>query len=157
MAGPQNPTAPATKTVPPPTSRRRPPPQGDEEASTRLRLGDMANEQALSPAEVTLMLDQLEKANRRPNHTEIYYKTRDYCREFARFKDDNTIQQVNAISTELTDRDLGITQYERAQLATLCCDTAEEARTLIPSLEGKIEDAELEEMLKHISALRDFQ
>lgn len=78
----------------------------------------MTGEQALSPAEVTLMLDQLEKARGSHSHTEIYYKTRDYCREFARFKDDDTIQQVNQISTELTERDLGITQYERAQLGT---------------------------------------
>lgn len=114
MAGPQ--TQQNRTTVPLPTSRRRPPPLGDEEATTRLRLGDMAGEQALSPAEVTLMLDQLEKANRRPNHTEIYFKTRDYCRHFARFKDDNSIRQVNHISTELTERELGITQFERAQL-----------------------------------------
>ncbi|CAK4031522.1 DNA-directed RNA polymerase II subunit rpb4 [Lecanosticta acicola] len=154
MAGPQN--GPPKATVPAPTSRRRPPPLGDEEATTRLRLGDMAGEQALSPAEVTLMLDQLEKANRRPNHTEIYFKTRDYCRHFARFKDDNSIRQVNHISTELTERDLGITQFERAQLATLCCDTAEEAKTLIPSLEGKITDEELEAVLADISKLRDF-
>lgn len=120
MAGPQNPSAPATKTLPAPTSRRRPPPQGEEEATNRLKLGDMTGEQALSPAEVTLMLDQLEKARGNPNHTEIYYKTRDYCREFARFKDSNTIQQVNQISTELTERDLGITQYERAQLGRSC-------------------------------------
>lgn len=116
MAGPQNPTAPGTKSVQAPTSRRRPPPQGEEEATNRLKLGDMTGEQALSPAEVTLMLDQLEKARGSHSHTEIYYKTREYCREFARFKDDDTIQQVNQISTELTERELGITQYERAQL-----------------------------------------
>lgn len=111
MAGPQQ-TA-----VPAPTSRRRPPPQGEEEATSRLKLGEMAGEQALSPAEVTLMLDQLEKARGNANNgTEIYFKTRDYCRLMARFKDDNTIRQVNQISTELTERDLGITQYERAQL-----------------------------------------
>ncbi|KAK4635238.1 DNA-directed RNA polymerase II subunit rpb4 [Fulvia fulva] len=150
MAGPQS-------RVPAPTSRRRPPPTGDEEATTHLKLGEMSGEQALSPAEVTLMLDQLEKARGQPNHTEIYYKTRDYCRHFARFKDDNSIRQVNQISTELTERELGITQFERAQLATLCCDTAEEARTLVPSLEGKIGDDELEIVLNDIAKLRDFQ
>ena len=40
--------------------------------------------------------------------------------------------------------------------ATLCCDTAEEAKTLIPSLEGKITDDELETVLADISKLRDF-
>lgn len=41
-------------------------------------------------------------------------------------------------------------------IATLCCDTAEEARTLIPSLEGKINDEELQAALDDISKLRDF-
>lgn len=115
MAGPQQP---ANKIVPAPTSRRRPPPQGEEETTNRLKLGDMAGEIALSPAEVTLMLDQMEKARGQPNHTEIYWKTREYCRQFARFKDGNTIQQVNVLSTELVERDIGITQFERAQLGT---------------------------------------
>jgi DNA-directed RNA polymerase II subunit RPB4 len=39
---------------------------------------------------------------------------------------------------------------------TLCCDTAEEARTLIPSLEGKISDDDLQAVLDNISKLRDF-
>lgn len=42
-------------------------------------------------------------------------------------------------------------------IATLCCDTAEEARTLVPSLEGKIGDDELEIVLNDIAKLRDFQ
>lgn len=41
-------------------------------------------------------------------------------------------------------------------LATLCCDTADEAKTLIPSLEGKIEEDELQSLLNDISKLRDF-
>jgi len=41
-------------------------------------------------------------------------------------------------------------------VGTLCCDTAEEARTLIPSLEGKISDDDLQAVLDNISKLRDF-
>lgn len=41
-------------------------------------------------------------------------------------------------------------------IANLVCDTPEEARTLIPSLEGKISDDELETVLSNISKLRDF-
>jgi len=145
-------------TIPQSTSRRRPPPTGDEEATARLKLGDCANEQALSPAEVMLMLEQLERQpnNKHDATNDIYYKTKEYCKHFARFKDDNSITLVNGISTELTSRGLGIVEFERAQLATLCCDTAEEARTLIPSLEGKIGDEELQAALDDISKLRDF-
>jgi len=39
---------------------------------------------------------------------------------------------------------------------SLCCDTAEEARTLIPSLEGKITDEDLQVVLDNISKLRVF-
>ena len=77
----------------------------------------MEGVQALSVAEVNLMLRQLEtNADRRVNNTDIYIKTRDYCNLFARFKDANSVTQVNQISTELTQRDLGITEFERAQL-----------------------------------------
>ena len=41
-------------------------------------------------------------------------------------------------------------------VATLCCDSPEEARTLVPSLEGKISDDELQAVLDEISKLRDF-
>jgi DNA-directed RNA polymerase II subunit RPB4 len=39
---------------------------------------------------------------------------------------------------------------------SLCCDSAEEARTLIPSLEGKIADEDLQVVLDNISKLRVF-
>jgi hypothetical protein len=39
---------------------------------------------------------------------------------------------------------------------SLCCDTAEEARTLIPSLEGKITDEDLQPVLDNIGKLRVF-
>lgn len=109
-------------TIPQSTSRRRPPPTGDEEATARLKLGDCANEQALSPAEVMLMLEQLERQpdNKHDPTNDIYYKTKEYCKHFARFKDNNSITLVNGISTELTSRGLGIVEFERAQLGKLC-------------------------------------
>lgn len=110
MAGP------AATSAPVQTSRRRPPPTGDEEATARLKLGNMTNEQALSPAEVTLMLERIEEHDTRRNTTEIYYKTKEYCRAFSRFKDSNAITQVNQISSSLTHRGLGIVEFERAQL-----------------------------------------
>jgi DNA-directed RNA polymerase II subunit RPB4 len=118
MAGPQNTT---TSTAVPrgaPTSRRRPVKTGDEEAGLRLRLGEFTNVQALSVAEVNLMLSQLEARgeNNQFRNTDIYLKTREYCKTFARFKDASIVTQVNQISTELTQRALGITEFERAQL-----------------------------------------
>jgi DNA-directed RNA polymerase II subunit RPB4 len=117
MAGPQT----TSTTAAPrgaPTSRRKPVKTGDEEAGIRLRLGEFTNVQALSVAEVNLMLSQLEARgeNNQFRNTDIYLKTREYCKTFARFKDASIVTQVNQISTELTQRGLGITEFERAQL-----------------------------------------
>ena len=98
------------------TSRRRPAPTGDEEATARLKLGNMTHEQALSPAEVLLMLERIEEHAEHRNTTEIYYKTKEYCKSFSRFKDANAVTQVNQISTGLTARGYGIVEWERAQL-----------------------------------------
>lgn len=131
MAGPDSSTVPVPRQAP--TSRRKPVKTGDEEAGVRLRLGEFTHVQALSVAEVNLMLSQLEARSgggggdgaegaaqqhnqNRFRNTDIYLKTREYCRVFARFKDAGIVTQVNQISTELTQRGLGITEFERAQL-----------------------------------------
>ena len=41
-------------------------------------------------------------------------------------------------------------------LGSLCCETAEEAKTLIPSLTNKISDQDLQELLDDITKLRNF-
>lgn len=46
--------------------------------------------------------------------------------------------------------------FERSQLGSLCCESAEEAKTLVPSLGTKIGDAELQELLDDITKLRNF-
>lgn len=40
--------------------------------------------------------------------------------------------------------------------ASLCCESAEEAKTLIPSLTNKINDVDLQEILDEITKLRTF-
>jgi len=39
---------------------------------------------------------------------------------------------------------------------SLCPDSAEEAKTLVPSLEGKISDEDLQELLDEMMKLRNF-
>ena len=41
-------------------------------------------------------------------------------------------------------------------IGSLCCETSEEAKTLIPSLEQKISDEDLQELLDDITKLRNF-
>lgn len=42
-------------------------------------------------------------------------------------------------------------------IGSLCCDTAEEAKTLIPSLTDKITDDDLQELLDEITKLMGYQ
>jgi DNA-directed RNA polymerase II subunit RPB4 len=42
------------------------------------------------------------------------------------------------------------------ELGSLCCDNAEEAKSLIPSLQNKITDADLQELLDELTKLRNF-
>lgn len=45
---------------------------------------------------------------------------------------------------------------QNCSTGSLCCDTAEEAKTLIPSLQDKIGDDELQELLDEITKLMGY-
>ena len=108
MAGPPH--------IPLATSRRRPAPTGDEEASNTLRLGEMTDVQTLSVAEANELLKFIEDKRKREgleiNNKDIYVKSRDYVNLFARFKDRETVEQVERESLAIP----GVTKFERAQL-----------------------------------------
>lgn len=139
------------------TARRRPKPSGDEEATSNLKLGEMSSSAALSTAAAHELLTRIEEARAQDpklplTYNDLINKNNAYLATFARFKGSETVQQVTSEAETLTQ----LAEFERAQLGTLCCDTAEEARTLIPSLEGKISDDDLQAVLDNISKLRDF-
>lgn len=46
--------------------------------------------------------------------------------------------------------------YAHLFLANLCCDSADEAKALIPSLTTKISDEELTTLLDELKQLRNF-
>lgn len=99
-------------------------------------------------------------------------KTQDYLDVFARFKQKENIEAVERMLTSKTELEL----FERSQLGmrrivlcsnfeawinvvfigSLCCESAEEAKTLIPSLSSKISDMDLQELLDDITKLRNF-
>ncbi|KAM0695681.1 hypothetical protein Q7P36_004163 [Cladosporium allicinum] len=139
------------------TARRRPKPAGDEEASSVLKLGEMSNSAALSTAAAHELLIKIEEARQKDpklplTHNDLIRKNTAYLEVFARHKGSDTVQQVTSEAETLTQ----LAEFERAQLGSLCCDTAEEARTLIPSLEGKITDEDLQPVLDNIAKLRVF-
>lgn len=50
-----------------------------------------------------------------------------------------------------------LAEFEMAQLANLCPETAEEAKTLIPSMATKIEDDVLQALLDQLGESRRLQ
>ncbi len=53
--------------------------------------------------------------------------------------------------------DVGLAEFEMAQLGNLCPETSDEAKTLIPSLNGKKDDDDLQRLLDDLSTARRFQ
>jgi DNA-directed RNA polymerase II subunit RPB4 len=77
-------------------------------------------------------------------------KTMDYLDQFGRFKRKENVEAVERLLSAHQE----LAKFERAQLGSLCCEAAEEAKTLIPSLADKISDDDLEDLLKEISKHR---
>ncbi|KAI9819533.1 MAG: RNA polymerase B [Pycnora praestabilis] len=155
-----------------PTSRTREQPQGDEEAAMELKLGEFQNVPTLTLSEARLLINAVmdhRKQQRKVEETEMLVKTQDYLDVFARFKQKENIEAVERMLAAHSDFE----SFERSQLGinrtsvfkndfvdhwlgTLCCESAEEAKTLIPSLANKVNDTDLQELLDEITKLRNF-
>ncbi|KAI9847186.1 MAG: RNA polymerase B [Sclerophora amabilis] len=140
-----------------PTSRAREKPQGDEEATSELRLGEFQNVPSLTLSEARLVINVVmenrkQKQQREVQDTEMLIKTQDYLEVFARFKQKENIEAVERLLVAHED----LEHFERSQLGSLCCETSEEAKTLIPSLVDKKGDADLQELLDEMSRLRNL-
>ncbi|KAF3928277.1 hypothetical protein AA313_de0208609 [Arthrobotrys entomopaga] len=124
---------------------------GDEEAGTELKLGEFQNVTSLTHSEARLLIQAvLSHRSKGPNadigETEVLIKTKDYLDQFARFKKKENVSAVE----RLLQMEQGLASFEKSQLGTLCCETSEEAKTLIPSLAEKKTDDELQELLDEV-------
>ncbi|KAL4974949.1 hypothetical protein BDW66DRAFT_160854 [Aspergillus desertorum] len=142
--------------LPPATHRQRALPQGELEAASTLKLGADQNTHTLSLSEARLVIDKVLENKRRGGkkyeEPENLIKTLEYLSLFARFKDEENIKAVERLLNSHTELEM----FERSQLGSLCCDNAEEAKSLIPSLQNKISDGELQELLDELTKLRNF-
>ncbi|KAK6457173.1 HRDC-like protein [Scheffersomyces xylosifermentans] len=90
-----------------------------------------------------------------PNSNEIMHKTLNYLTNFARFKNSSSTETVEKL---LNDFSLSASEplhpFELANLGTLECEDAEEAKSLIPSLVHKVSDVQLQTLL---TELRKYQ
>ncbi|KAK0737705.1 HRDC-like protein [Apiosordaria backusii] len=136
-----------------PTSRSKPPPAGEEEAGAVLKLGEFQDVDTLTLSEASLVINALMAKRRKDrkdrNETDALNQTLDYLDAFARFKAKENVEAVERLLS--THKELS--KFERAQIGSLCCDTADECKTLIPSLADKISDEDLQELLDELEKL----
>ncbi|ROT66909.1 hypothetical protein C7M84_015035 [Penaeus vannamei] len=71
---------------------------------------------------------------------------------FSKFKNRATIKAIRELLNQKK-----LHKFELAALANLCPETPEEAKALIPSLEGRFEDEELRVLLEDMATQRSFQ
>ncbi|KAL4715924.1 hypothetical protein ACJJTC_013224 [Scirpophaga incertulas] len=95
---------------------------------------------------------QNESAEEEQEFSEVFIKTLTYTNMFKKFKNKETIAAVRNL---LQSKKLH--KFEVASLANLCPETPEEAKALIPSLEGRFEDEELRILLDDIQTKRSLQ
>jgi len=111
---------------------------------------DFQKAQSLLFAEVAFLLDREQNKRAEGNSTEpseMFMKTLKYTQRFSHFNELETIREVR----NLTKRKQ-LSPEELASLANLFPHTAEEARTLIPSLSTNLEDHEIQEILNDMKS-----
>ncbi|NXH39919.1 RPB4 polymerase, partial [Dicaeum eximium] len=132
----------------------------EEDASQLVFPKEFETAETLLNSEVHMLLEhrkqQNESAEDEQELSEVFMKTLNYTARFSRFKNRETIASVRRrVPNLLLQKKLH--KFELACLANLCPETAEEAKALIPSLEGRFEDEELQQILDDIQTKRSFQ
>ncbi|CAK7896416.1 DNA-directed RNA polymerase II subunit Rpb4p [[Candida] anglica] len=90
-----------------------------------------------------------------PNSNEIMHKTLNFLSSFARFKNSSSTETVEKLLNDFSaSASEPLHPFELAQLGTLECEDAEEAKSLIPSLANKVSDVSLQTLL---TELRKYQ
>ncbi|XP_003386979.1 PREDICTED: DNA-directed RNA polymerase II subunit RPB4-like [Amphimedon queenslandica] len=128
-----------------------------QEDATELRFGkDFDTADALLVSEVKMLLEhrkaQHESQDDDQDLSEVFTKTLDYCQTFSKY---NSRETISAIRGALQKHKLH--KFEVACLANLAPADADEAKTLLPSLQGRFDDLELNELLDDIRTHMNYQ
>jgi len=131
--------------------------QPDEDASELVFPKEFENAETLLISEVQMLLEhrkqQNETAEDEQELSNVFMKTLNYTQRFSKYKSRETIGAVRSL---LMQKKL-LHKFEMASLANLCPENADEAKALVPSLEGRFEDEELNQILDDIKNHRSFQ
>ncbi|KAH8903362.1 hypothetical protein BR93DRAFT_885324 [Coniochaeta sp. PMI_546] len=125
-----------------------------------LELGEFADVQTLTVSEATLVLNAIRDRRRKHGITMVYTngdaqqvivdEGLKHARAFAMYRNTEAVEAVDRLLSQYTE----LAMFERAQLGSLGCQSADEAKTLIPSLDGKIDDEALQNLLDQLESLR---
>ncbi|CAB3987272.1 DNA-directed RNA polymerase II subunit RPB4 [Paramuricea clavata] len=117
---------------------------------------EFENAETLLNSEVFMLLEHRKGQSDGPEDeqelSQVFMKTLDHTQKFSRYKNRETIASVRSLLGKKK-----LHKFELACLANLCPETAEEAKSLIPSLEGRFEDDDLQQLLDDIQTHRSFQ
>ena len=115
------------------------------------------NAETLLISEVYMLLQHRKQQNDASadehEFSEVFNKTLNFCEQFGRFKNRETISAVRSLLGQKNK----LHKFEFAQLANLCVETVDEAKALIPSLEGRFQDDELKQILDALQTQISFQ
>lgn len=128
----------------------------DENAAELLFPEVFENAETLLISEVNLLLThrikQNETSEEEQEFSEVFTKTYNYTTRFSRFNNRDAITTVRSILNQKKFH-----KFELAQIANLAPETPDEAKGLIPSLEGQLQDEEFAQILDDIQTQRSIQ
>jgi len=104
-------------------------------------------------------LEQLEMMNEHscvPVQTsEIFQKTMEYCQQFGRYRNPESLRQLRSTLGRYR-----LTDLEMCQFVNLCPSSIDEARCLIPTILDKgrnISDEDIEKIINDLDRIRSFE
>ena len=87
--------------------------------------------------------------------SQVFEKSQGYVKRFSRYKNPDAVRQVRETLSRY-----GLHEFELCTLGTLCPDTADEAKALVPSLVpgGRFDrDEKVDKMLNDLSLIKKFE
>ncbi|KAF2019893.1 hypothetical protein BU24DRAFT_459516 [Aaosphaeria arxii CBS 175.79] len=145
-------------------SRPKPVLQQEEELGAEPKLGDFEDVHALSVSQARAVITAVHTARKKKdashnplggdrihNDSQTIQQFTEYLEQFSRYKQAENLHALDG----LLDSNPELTSVEKAMLGSLYCDTADEAKTLIPSIATKISDETLQNLLDEATKLQD--
>merc|ERR1711865_1305684 len=131
------------------------------DAGADLELGKFTNCDCLSNSEVAQVLSRKLKGSGDAKDDndparDMQVKFKEYLERFAHFETTESLAQVREL-VQAKKEEFNLTNFEVTQLSNLCPSTSEEARSLIKSLQTKIQDEHLQSILDEMSAFRKYE